>query len=103
MEEKMTLFKFRFDGKDGFLSIVEHEGFYYSFAEKDTPKVKAAEETGKMLISYTARNPEFKEVNVSFSDDQEITQLVYKQLKEEKNFYFDQLDDSLVLLKIDKE
>lgn len=99
----MTLFKFRFEGKDGFLSIVEHDGFYYSFAEKETPKVKEALETGKMLISYTAKKPEFKEVNVSFSDDKEIIELVYKQLKEENNFYFDQLDDSLVLLKIEKE
>ena len=99
----MKAFKFKIDGKEGFLSVIEKPEFYYALVQKNTQKVKFIQETNKLLISYELKNPQFKEVCVNISNDQELIKSVYDQLEAEKNLYFKQLDDTLCVLEIEKE
>ena len=99
----MKVLKFKFNEKEGFLSVVEKPNFYYALVQKDTPKVKMIEETNKLNISYEIKKPEFKNVDVTISYDQDLIKSVYDQLEIEKNLYFKQLDDTLCVLEIDKE
>jgi hypothetical protein len=95
--------KFKFEEKEGFLSIVEKENVLYSLVQKDTPKVQNILKTHKLLIAYELKEPNFREVHVDVSFDQALIKSVYQQLEEEKNLYFKQLDDSLCVIEIAKE
>ena len=103
MEEKMKILKFKFDGKEGFLSVIVKPEVYYALVQKDTPKVKDVEDTNKLQISYDIKKPEFKDVFVTVSNDKKLIKSVYNQLEIEKNLYFKQLDDTLCVLEIEKE
>lgn len=99
----MKVLKFKFDGKEGFLSVVEKPELYYALVQKNTPKVKHIEETNKLLISYELKKPKFSEVCVYVSDDLKLIKSVFEQLEVDKNLYFKQLDETLCVLKIEKE
>ena len=47
-----NIVKFRHEEHEGFLSVVDKDGVFYSLVEKNTPKVESAKETHKLLISY---------------------------------------------------
>ena len=95
--------KFQFDGKEGFLSIVEKPSFYYTLVKKDTDKVASIRETHQLMISYELKPLQFVPVAVSVVEDPAVIQEVYHQLEQDKNLYFKVLDDSLIALKIAKE
>lgn len=99
----MKILKFKFEGKEGFLSVVETSEFYCALVQKHTPKVKHIEKTNNLEISYELKQPAFKDVSVRVSYDQKLIKSVYEQLEAEKNIYFKQLDDTLCVLEIDKE
>lgn len=90
--------KFKFDEKEGFLSVVEKEGHFYTLVQKDTPKVKAIEETHQLLISTELKTPEYHIMNVKVSYDFELISWVFHRLEEDKNLYFKELNDSLCVL-----
>jgi hypothetical protein len=92
--------KFKHDGKEGFLSIVEKNSRYYSLVQKNTSKVDEIIQTNKLSISYELKNPIYQDINVEVLFDQDLIQWVYQKLEEEKNLYFKQLDDSLCVLEI---
>jgi general stress protein 26 len=96
------VFKFKFDDKEGFLSVVEKDNVYYTLVQKDTPKVKSIQESHKLFIAYDLKQPVFHEVDCNVSFDKSLIEAVYKQLEEEKNLYFKQLDDTLCVLEIKK-
>jgi len=96
------VFKFKFQDKEGFLSVVEKSGHYYALVQKDTPKIAEIKNTKKLLISYELKQPDFQEVLVDVSYDQELIKWVYEKLEEEKNLYFKTLDDSLCVIEIAK-
>ena len=93
-----NIVKFKFQDKEGFLSIVEKEGRFYTLVQKDTPKVKAIEESHQLMISTELKTPDFKMMDVIVSYDYELISWVYKRLEEEKNLYFKELNDSLCVL-----
>ena len=92
--------KFKYQDHEGYLSVVEKEGFYYSLVQKETHKVKDIRHTHKLLISSELKIPvyEFKHVNVI--DDVEVAAWVFEALKQDNNLYFKQLDESLCVLEI---
>ncbi|MFA7051379.1 MAG: hypothetical protein WC189_04750, partial [Bacilli bacterium] len=92
--------KFKFDEKEGFLSVVERDNNLYALVQKDTPKIKEIKETNKLLISYELKQPIYEETQVKVLDDQTLTAWVYHQLEEEKNLYFKELNDTLCVLEI---
>lgn len=94
--------KFKFDGNEGFLSVVENSDNYYALVQKETPKVTEAIETHKMWISYELKLPDYKETKVNVLFDPQLTKWVYEKLEEDKNLYFKQLDDSLCVIEISK-
>ncbi len=96
------ILKFKYDEKEGFLSVVEKEDGLYALVEKSTPKVKTAHEDHKLWISYDLKNPNYQEVDVHVSEDMNIVEEVYKQLEAEKNLYFKELTDELCVLVISK-
>lgn len=98
----MKVLKFKFEDKEGFLSVVEKTKFYYALVQKDTPKVKSVLESNTLEISYELKKPVYKDVVVRVSYDQELVKSVYEQLEAEKNLYFKQFDDTLCVLEIDK-
>lgn len=53
------VFKFEFEGKEGFLSIVEKSNKYYALVQKETPKVKEIQQTHTINISYELKEPLF--------------------------------------------
>ena len=95
--------KFKFQDKEGFLSIVEKNNHYYALIEKDTPKVAEIQKTKKLLISYELKQPNYKEVIVDVLFDQTLTKWVFDKLESEKNLYFKELNDRLCVLEIAKE
>lgn len=97
------ILKFKFEDKEGFLSVVEKQNFLYALVQKDTPKVKEIEQSHKLLISYEIKQPSYSEVNVNVSFDETLIKEVYHQLEADKNLYFKQLDDSLCVLELPKE
>jgi len=94
--------KFKFDGNEGFLSVVENSDNYYALVQKETPKVIEAIETHKMWISHELKLPDYKEMKVNVIFDPQLTKWVYEKLEEDKNLYFKQLDDSLCVIEISK-
>lgn len=97
-----NIVKFKHDGHEGFLSIVDKNDSYYSLVEKNTTKVEAAKGTHKLLISYELKNPNFMEVEVDIIDDFDFTKEIYEQLEKDKNLYFKELNEQLCVLKIKK-
>lgn len=97
-----NIVKFSHEGHEGFLSVVEKNGSYYSLVEKNTPKVEAAKETHKLLISYELKTPNFIEVEVDIVDDFDFTKEIYERLEKDKNLYFKELNEQLCVLKIKK-
>ena len=94
--------KFKFEEKEGFLSVVEKNGYIYALVQKDTPKVKEIEKTHELLLSYELKQPEYKIVKLNVSYDEQLIKEVYHQLEADKNLYFKELDDSLCVLEIPK-
>ncbi|MDI6452800.1 hypothetical protein [Peloplasma aerotolerans] len=90
--------KFKFQDKEGFLSVVEKSNQYYALVQKDTPKVADIQNTNQLLISYELKQPNYKEVSAKILFDQELIKWVYHSLEEDKNLYFKQLDDSLCVI-----
>ncbi len=96
------IFKFKYEEKEGFLSVVEKSDTYYALVEKNTPKIEEAVKTHKMLISFEVKTPNFEEVDVNVIYDTKLIKEVYDQLEKDKNLYFKVLDDSLCVLEINK-
>lgn len=94
--------KFKFEEKEGFLSVVEKNDYIYALVQKDTPKVKEIEKTHELLISHELKQPEYKIVKLNVSYDEQLIKEVYHQLEADKNLYFKELDDSLCVLEIPK-
>ena len=90
--------KFKFEDKEGFLSVVEKDEKSYTLVQKETPKVENIKQTGKLLISLELKNPVYKEIETSVSFDQSLIKWVYEELERENNLYFKQLDDTLCVL-----
>lgn len=95
--------KFKFEDKEGFLSVIEKDHAYLALIQKDTPKVKEIEITNQLLISYELIQPSYQQVLVKTIFDQDIVKDVYEQLEKENNLYFKTLDDTLCVLEIAKE
>lgn len=95
--------KFQYEGKEGFLSVVEKDNRYYALVQKDTPKIEEAIKTKKLMLSYDIKQPIYQEIKVQVLFDQMLIKSVYEQLELEKNLYFKQLDDSLCVLEIPKQ
>lgn len=94
--------KFKYDEKEGFLSVVEKEGFYYALVQKDTKKVEEIKTSNHMLISYDIKDPNYQNIFVDVVEDQKLIKEVFEQLKIENNLYFKDLNEDLVLFKIRK-
>lgn len=92
--------KFKYEGKEGFLSVVEKDQHYYALVEKETPKVQDAIKTNRLTVSYELKQPDFKDVNAKVIFDQDLIQWVYKKLEEDKNLYFKELNESLCVIEI---
>lgn len=93
--------KFSFEGKEGFLSLVEINHKFYALVKKDTPKVQNILETHQLLVSYELKqNPTFMPVEAHVLYDFSTIAQVYQQLELEKNLYFETLDDSLCVIEI---
>jgi general stress protein 26 len=95
--------KFEYEGKEGFLSVVEKSNKYYALVQKETPKVKDIQQTHTLNVSYELKQPQYKEVNANVLFDETLTKWVFDELEKEKNLYFKTLDDSLCVIEIDKE
>ena len=52
-----NVLKFKFEEKEGFLSAVEREGYYYALVQKDTPKVADVLKTKTLLITFLVKTP----------------------------------------------
>lgn len=94
--------KFKFEEKEGYLSIVEKDETYYALVLKDTPKIKQALITNKLSLSFELKQPVYADVTVEISMDLNEIKWVYQTLEAEKNLYFKQLDDSLCVVKFKK-
>jgi hypothetical protein len=93
--------KFNFEGKEGFLSLVEINHHVYALVKKDTPKVQNIIATNQLLISFELKqNTTFSPVEAHIIFDLNIIEQVYRQLEIEKNLYFKALDDSLCVIEI---
>ena len=97
------ILKFKFNEKEGFLSVVDHNQKLYALALKDTLKVQTIRKTKKLLISSDLKNPDYKEMTVRVSFEKDIISMVYKMLEEANNLYFKTLDDTLCVLEIEKD
>lgn len=94
--------KFRFEGKEGFLSVVESNEVYYALVQKDTPKVTHIRDTHQLEISLELKQPAYAWVSVQIIEDFNTIKSVYETLEKENNLYFKQLDDTLCVLEIAK-
>lgn len=94
--------KFEFEGKEGFLSVVENDHKYYALVQKDTSKVSEIRESHTLSISYDLKHPQYQNVICNVIDDKMLTQWVYEELEKEKNLYFKELDESLCVIEIAK-
>lgn len=93
--------KFNFEGKEGFLSLVEINQRVFALVKKDTPKVQNILATKQLLISYELKqNATFSPVEAHIIFDSNIIEQVYRQLEIEKNLYFKALDDTLCVIEI---
>jgi hypothetical protein len=95
--------KFKFQEKEGYLSVVERSNFYYSLVQKETPKVIEIQKTHRLLIAYDLKNPEYQEKQVQIIHDFDLVKWVYEALEKENNLYFKHLDDTLCVIEIAKE
>lgn len=95
-----NLVKFKFDEKEGFLSVVTIDQKLYTLAQKDTPKVKAIEATHHLSISTELKTPVYQDTHVHVIYDRMIIKKVYDALEADNNLYFKQLDDTLCALEI---
>jgi general stress protein 26 len=95
------IIKFKYQEKEGFLSVVEKANHYYTLVQKDTPKVSDIRQSHRLLISYELKNPVFKEVTTNVIDDSKTIAWVYQTLEAKGNLYFKQLNDSLCVLEIE--
>ncbi|MCU0105362.1 hypothetical protein N7603_06805 [Acholeplasma vituli] len=91
--------KFRFEEKEGYLSVVEKNDTYYALVHKDTPKIQQALITHTLTLSFELKQPVYQDVPVEISMDADEVLWVYKTLEAEKNLYFKQLDDSLCVIR----
>lgn len=94
--------KFKFEDKEGYLSVVEIDNTYYALVHKDTPKVQVALDTQKLWLSYELKQPVYQPITVAVSYDHALIETVYRTLEAEKNLYFKQLDDSLCVIAFPK-
>lgn len=91
--------KFSFDGKEGFLSLVEIASHQYALVHKNTPKVDSILKTHQLAISLDLKkDTTYHLVEANVSMDATLIEQVYRQLELEKNLYFKQLDDSLCVI-----
>ena len=95
--------KFKFEEKEGYLSVVEKGNLYYSLVQKDTPKVKDIQKSHQLLVSYDLKQPVYVFKPARIVEDPKLTQWVYETLEKENNVYFKTLDDSLCVVEIPKE
>ena len=95
-----NLVKFKFEEKEGFLSVVTLNGRLYTLALKDTPKVKSIEKTHPLMISSELKVPAYQDTHVHVIYDKIIIKQVYEALEAENNLYFKQLDDTLCALEL---
>jgi hypothetical protein len=95
--------KFKFHDKEGFLSVVEKSNHLYALVQKDASKIAEINETHRLLISYELKVPNYQEVHVTVSYDQDLIRWVYETLEAENNLYFKILDDSLCVLEIERQ
>jgi len=97
-----NIVKFKHDEHEGFLSVVEKDGAYYTLVQKTTPKVNTVKHTGKVMISFDLKNPEYNEIDASIIEDMKVIKEVYDQLEKDKNLYFKALTEDLCVLKFYK-
>lgn len=91
--------KFSFEGKEGFLSLVEISNRQYALVQKATPKVESILTNHQLAISQDLKKgAAFTLVDASISFDPVLIEKVYRQLEIEKNLYFKALDDSLCVI-----
>ena len=95
--------KFYFEQKEGYLSVVEKGDKYYALVEKETPKVKAIQDTNHLAVSYELKSPNYIDVFVRVIEDENLTKWVFDALAAQKNLYFKELNDALCVLEIDQE
>jgi hypothetical protein len=98
--EMKNVMKFKYQGKEGFLSFVEKDNVYYALVHKDTPKVSDIINTHKMFVSYELKVPVYQEVEAHIEFDQPLIAWVYHQLEIEGNLYFKELTDQLCVISI---
>ena len=94
--------KFRFEGKEGFLSVVESNEAYYALVQKDTPKVAHIKNSNQLEVSHELKTPVFAWISAKILEDFKIITWVYETLEKENNLYFKQLDDTLCVIEIAK-
>lgn len=97
------IIKFKFQDKEGFLSIVETANAYYALAQKHTPKVQEIERTHTLLLSFDLKQPVFQERHVHVIYDQKVIAWTFEALRKANNVYFETIDDSLCVLEIIKD
>lgn len=97
-----NIVKFKHEGQEGFLSVIEKDGSYFTLVEKTTPKVKTVKETGKVSISFDIKNPSYEMIDAEVIEDMDIIKEVYNQLERDKNLYFKTLSDALCVIKFRK-
>ncbi|RJX26441.1 MAG: hypothetical protein C4537_02440 [Acholeplasma sp.] len=95
-----NLVKFKFEEKEGFLSVVTLNGRLYTLAQKDTPKVKSIEATHTLMVSSELKVPSYQNTHVHVIYDKNIIKEVYAALEVDNNLYFKQLDDTLCVLEL---
>lgn len=95
--------RFKFDGKEGFLSVAEVDHHDYALVQKDTPKVSAILKTKTLMISYELKQPIYQEVSAEVLFEPSLVEKVFHQLEKDQNLYFKTLDDSLCVIEIKKE
>ncbi len=98
-----NVIKFRFDGKEGYLSVTEKEGKYLTLVQKDTPKIQTTLKTKRLEIAYDIKQPVYVEVAVDICMDPALCEWVFTKLAEENNLYFKVLDDTLCVLEVPTE
>ena len=97
-----NIVKFEHEGHEGFLSVVEKDGSYFTLVEKTTPKVKRVKKTGKISISFDIKNPKYETIDAEIIEDMNIVKEIYDQLEKDKNLYFKTLSDALCIMKFSK-
>ncbi|MDY3196310.1 MAG: hypothetical protein RBQ95_05560 [Paracholeplasma sp.] len=92
--------KYKFEGHEGFLSITTIDEFYYALVVKDTDKVRHIQKENKIELTTSLKGLNFKELPVSYIDDETLTSKIYHKLAEEKNLYFKELTSGIGVIQI---